>query len=688
MGITEAARQLVEEEFGSRAIRNHPPHAMIHSGTPLYGVEDNMHLITPPDTDIHDVEAFKRKIARHMLRRINRPEIKLQKYICLFDRKTPPAKSAVEHKTRDKGIVPWPDPADDPDGPGDDARIFNEDYPHKPCDIFEPTNWTRFRKTRKLFRRHVYPLIFNTLIDDNYFFLEPGQLLILHGVPGQWIASNPVRDPLTGNITLGSHLPKLVKRGPVTKQEEEDDPDVYNRVWLIEGRQDPTGRKYMHYEQWHEATNDIQEADLAIVFYEKFFPRENCIVYGNDGDFIAIMLAYTRDRMRANGDQTNMWLCMPDRRDSKKQKIVNACKKKRKKKQLLTLAEQEIYDEYLEKSANNPKFKFPNPRTEMYFDMNELWKAVHEYNDWGAAGVQNHVVTLIAMLIMPGTDFFKHFLPGVNMNDRHNPVWKELMENMRKYTHLFQLSKQLEPDPRAFREPVIDRDLFVELCQAAYLRWWCVKRTKDEEKAAQERRERKEPDTLHMVRASLKQKELRRQKSITRLATKLKKQLGVVPKDSPRHAELVTKLKDKLAERTCPKKLATNRMCTRQELLVKCAQLDWNLKYIYNGYRDAEFPNPAETYNNQSLYGFVPDPEHAGHIIPASRVCTNLPPIDQVYSKWHIKYRRAQAHCQRMARQAQRHVPMNLLSPDAQQEVVDQAAEIDYMRRQQHVTRK
>jgi hypothetical protein len=94
--------------------------------------------------------------------------------------------------------------------------------------------WRRYTANRDLVRRELYPLIFNAFLSDKYFCPEEGEQLILHGLPGQWVYRQRVVGKDYAIAEAGDRgVPELVPRSRITPEDEQDDPDLYNRVFCI-----------------------------------------------------------------------------------------------------------------------------------------------------------------------------------------------------------------------------------------------------------------------------------------------------------------------------------------------------------------------------------------------------------------------------------------------------------------------
>lgn len=721
MGIKSFVRLFLENEMTPKAWMPHPPDALRNRRRVVYAIEDNMHIIKTMKArheGVRTVDSLKKEIVEHHLARMNRRHLSVQKYISLFDRWVHPIKAAVEHTKRDEGIDMWPDPAQG-------ELIFDESKPHDILSVLEPENWRRFCRSRHLVRRHLYPLIFNAFIDPAYVSLAPGQLIILHGIPGAWkmVPRKDIpawvqdpgasRGPLVDDGTAGERvMPMLVPRGPVTAEEEESDPEVYDRIWIIEGRAGPDGRPYMHYEEWKEAKNSIIEADLAIAFYDKWFPDEDCLVYGNDGDFIPILLGYARERNVAGQWRNHTWLRMPNTRQSDAEAQRKIREDKRKKDIPLLPQEEREEARYMaakhefEAMFPGKRYRAPNKNPELFYDINAMWTALHEYNEWGAAGVQNAVLAMIALIIMAGNDFFKNMLPTVSTEKVTNYIWAEFMENPRDYRHLFQLSKQLEPDPRALREPCIDEALFIEFCNRIYLRRYRDKMTKEELeardkelKAARAAKRAPSPETIHTVRMSLAQKEERRIWNIDKMITRWTKKLKALRQNNAKRDDAQTRKLERdiarqEARRTDPKELTKNRILSSNEIRLMCRRLRAAILYNYNGYRDPDFPDWTRDMNGIPVYGYEPDPDCPGKVVISDVVVRQWPdPVPDIYTRWWLVKRRAE-HFANRARRAQlgqdpqgreQVQPPYLLSPTVE---TDQQEERQRLKQQRQTARR
>ena len=158
-------------------------------------------------------------------------------------------------------------------------------------------------------------------------------------------------------------------------------------------------------------------------FYDHWFQNEDIMVVCNDGDVFAYGLLYSYERVTPrNVFRNNHIGCLP-----------------------------------YKKSKDNEFF--PNGKTPKneYVDFNKLYVLVKDDASMKASGVQNHVATMVFLLIMAGSDFFKDFMVGIG---EENFVWKTFFSCLDLFSHMVQMSKGVVPSTRTPRTIVLDEDLF------------------------------------------------------------------------------------------------------------------------------------------------------------------------------------------------------------------------------------
>ena len=395
-----------------------------------------------------------------------------------------------------------------------------------------PKEWNRFCGSSTLLRRELFPLLYNCCLDSKYIQLSFGQSLILQGLPGRTIYQIPdLKSTYLSYMTTGvndpnhpeameSSMQKLVLWNvdwlPITAEMENRNPDMYNNVYIVKAV--PPGvdhrfpRGFLQTDIWDEAKNNVGEADLAMLYFNRFFPDEDQIISINDGDIYPIALLNTQDRLNGNQFRNRQLLVLPLRTRKKKAKeavIVDAP-------QLLL----------------KPKFT--------YCDVNLLYSNVCDDPLFGDKGVQNHIMMLVFMIIISGTDFFSGSFGGIGVE---KIVWKTLTGKLDVYHHMVQSTKNIIPDPTAQRDIVIDEDAWRQFT------FWCYA-----EKHGKVVRRNNGGKLTHNL-----------------IKTHLSKRKYTMP-DTPL-------------------------------ILRWCRQIQWNMEYWINGPR-LIFPDPFLKINGRSYYGY------------------------------------------------------------------------------------
>lgn len=227
--------------------------------------------------------------------------------IVMVDRKPPPVKRMVTHGKRyeKKDVLKGKGPF----------------LPECGADLV-PTPWIRFAGNYKLLQREFYPRLFNAFINGQNIVPKVGQSIILHGFPGyaEYVAVYKQQPHMINNNHLGHELQlhtwNIARELPIKKERELRDPDLYNRVFIIENvapsQQFPNG--YMRREEWEDAKNDISEADGAMFFYDHWFQRDEIIFMCNDGDIFAYSLLYAAERVTMNNSfRNNHYIRIPNK---------------------------------------------------------------------------------------------------------------------------------------------------------------------------------------------------------------------------------------------------------------------------------------------------------------------------------------------------------------------------------------
>lgn len=419
-----------------------------------------------------------------------------------------------------------------------------------------PTPWIRFAGNYKLLQRELYPRLFNAFMDGIHFVPPSGRMLVLHGFPGycEWETvykqhTSTIKTNERGQVKR-VHLWRVDLELPISKDMERDDPDMYNRVFVFENippcEQFPQG--WMRKEEWAEAKNDISEADSAMFYYDHWFPNETFLLICNDGDIFSYGLLYTSERVVAHNNtfRNNHIACLPY-----------------KKKENEYFAPDQV------------------PQWE-YCDMNKLYVLVKEDASMKSAGVQNHVVTLVFLLIMAGSDFFKDYMKGIG---EETVIWRVFFSNLRMFSHMVQSSKGVVPHTRTAREIVLDEDLFRNFTHYCYIQKYG--------KAA-----RKESKTSDLTYEMLDAK--------TRSGKKAQTETDYHLPD-------------------------------RNKIRLWARQVEWNLLY----YKNSPFglgPDPFEEWDGLPYYPYVRNPQ-TGKPEMSDVVAARRKPVDEVYAQ-HFQRRK------------------------------------------------
>jgi hypothetical protein len=394
MGIDTFVRKAIIKIAGDARSPNSPDDCSV-------AVVDLMQWIKTIPENVNTVSEFVTYIIRQALWLLA-PKTHVRIVVLCVDRYPGPAvKQARTHVKRYSSV----------------NLLSANDGPHLPSNDHGllPEKWMDFAGNGKLLQRELYPLLLNAFLCHTFTkLLRPGQMVILHGFPckSQYSAQ------------LNCQVPTEWPRGTfITEEMEQEDPDLYNRIYLIEhvppNPQWPQG--LLRKAEWEEAKNDIAEADLAVFYYDHWFQGENQMIVINDGDALPIALLYAYERVIGNSFRNKQYVRLPNK--SKK-------------------------------------------TTDRYdtFDINKLYQVINEDKQMRDSGVQNPIVTFVFMVILGETDFFRDYMKGIG---KEKFVWRTLTEKLDFFSHLVQLSKGVVPNTRVPREIVMDEDrfeLFVHYC--------------------------------------------------------------------------------------------------------------------------------------------------------------------------------------------------------------------------------
>lgn len=536
----------------------------------FYGIEDMMLTLHSKPAEVRTVRHLKCWIRDYVVDVMNNERgesVPLGRFIMAFDRWTPNVKGIVCHTERDKGVEPLP---------MDAGQVYMSDD-HPDMAIPNGEDWVRFLKTREAVRRQLFPIIYNTFIDPDYFLPLEGQILVMHGLPGR----KEFRDePVVGGV-WGQRVtvPVLVACPTITAEMEKEKPDIYQNIYVVERF---VGSEHPIRHEWEVAKNNIGEADCALVFYEKWFSAEDhstCVVRTGDGDAFSLLLLHSYERLVAGKFHNKMYLWMPCTDAKNRQQGV----------------------------------------TREWFDINRLFKCIRDDVDLGTAGVQNPIVSFVFMIVLSGTDFFcgpsKNYLHDVGAE---KIIWPTFLANAKQFSHMVQLLTDSPPDQHALRHIVVDVEAFRQFSHLCYV--------EKHRLATMKHTGKKSGDNLgiEMVASMLEEREKKRIDTVKRNLAKLQVSDPI----------LVEATKKKLKPRKA------NSIVPDAQLAVRARQAEWNLNYWMNAYRPPfTHPDPFATRHGQSRWGFEHHPEDGPR--EAAQVCTlTTDDVGDTYARHFIEQAR------------------------------------------------
>lgn len=439
------------------------------------GVQEAQKWVKAKPDYVRTVAQYKRYVAEQvkLVQRHNRGSNPL--LIVCFDRWSPEAKAVLTHTRRDSGVDKYMY--------DENVCVIDERKEHEEQDAFTPENWRRYTSNRELVRRELYPIIYNAFMDDRYYKPRPVtaadggivcEQLILHGLPGQWQykrqhAVSFMDDP---NVMYDEGVPVLTTRARITPREEQQDDDLYNRVFCITYHPTVQGT---HRYQWDAATSDTGEADLATVQYWHFFSNCHYVVYMDDGDSLPIALLHSFERLQyaKTFGSLQFWICKSRKgRSGKESKRLKRHAKARDKWTSQDVTDESVLQKKVDGYGGAKTWEqIERERAKyIYINVNELFLRIMA--DPRLRHVQNPVVFYACAIIMSGTDYFgpsqaTSFIPGVGVE---RVVWPTLFNEAADFSHMFQSSIEVAADPLKWRTIVVDKDAFVDFVHLCMIR--------------------------------------------------------------------------------------------------------------------------------------------------------------------------------------------------------------------------
>lgn len=495
--------------------------------------------------------------------------------IC-FDKSSPDVKKIVCYKDRKeircakcKKLSPMPDGktvyGDEFFDPNcekkcSEKQVFHyEEGPHLPDGDgshlkFKPDEWMRFASDSRNLRCELYPRVANKLLGH---ILKFGKTIYLNGMPfkNKHIREWQPNSSIGGGESRGIREERIVLDNwsyDDLPLKQEDHYELFCQTIVI--------REHLKYIE-PQMYNTIQEADNSTFWFLKFFPQfYRHMVYINDGDAISIGLFLAYEYYVAPETSTHeLWVCLPKKKDKHFRDIKNM-----------------------------PRFEYVNLKI--------LCEKVQETQEFRTAGVQCPIATLVFLIILSGTDFFKDYCSNIvtirqwdedetKREKQTHGVWDTFYEKLSTYSHLVQFYKG-ESNVSVEKRIVIDRDLFRIFTKACYHNAYAKKarkklKLKDEQDV---------DDTHIRVYCS---------KSMTNLQS------------HPPGEDIMDR---------------------------QCAQIDWNINYWLNEQRGVHINPFDKDASGLPYYGYVKEPQlKLVHVVAKKQK-----PVDEVHKKHFWKRKQKQ----------------------------------------------
>lgn len=414
----------------------------------------------------------------------------------------------------------------------------DDDYPVDP-------DWSKFSADSRNLRYELYPRLANFLL--NWFPPRPGQVLIIDGLP---FKERQVREWEPNFDTQGFVNQKKMRvvlepwslESDLPLKEDQNVP--FNRVYCVEHCMNGQIMR----REMPEMQNDIHEADNAIFYFSRFFPQfYKQMVYINDGDAISIGLLRALEDFRGPDNYAHeQWLCLPYKNEKGRALFTGT------------------------------------PPKNQYVNLTKLCQKVENTPEFKRANVQSPIATLIFLIVLSGTDFFKgEFCYGIGrVTEPHKDeekrklqtkgVWDTFFADLPMYSHLVQYYPN-EKSQELERRIVIDEELLELFTQQCYLNKYG---------AAAAKKMKKSESDFELVK-------LHCSKSI---------------KDPRKHP---------------PDSTVIQRWAR---------QIAWNLNYWANAFRNI-YIDPFERVSDRSYWGYEPDRTIA------KVVASKQKPLDEVYKR-------------------------------------------------------
>ena len=376
-------------------------------------------------------------------------------------------------------------------------------------------------------------------------------------------------------------------------------------------------KEILESEEYYPIGSLIEEADLVPYFYMYRLGYPTVMVRTADRDLVAIGLLYGHDMHKPDGT----W-------------------------------RQQLYIRLANRTT--PK------NGDLYVHINRLYDLIDEDDELNSGYVQNRVLSAVSVMILCGTDFVKGYAKGLG---RVNCIIDTFYSNPAIFSHLFQHSRNLVPDPNILREPVVDERAFFRFTSACYLQ--------KHEKTIAKRKHRENT---------------RRQKQAQRARKRLKK-MDSSPSESDSSSYgtsgvdeeeegVIQITRDELKKHVNKHKNPSYHMMKRNEARLLARRLTWNLLYWFNGYRDpmafgegGRFDPLKKGVDGRSYFGFAYDKE-TEKAVETAFVSAFQDPVLKCYAR-HMMNSTRKTPQSELTKESLPHDRMPVFSPDQNDEYAD-----------------
>jgi hypothetical protein len=353
--------------------------------------------------------------------------------VACFDTGTVPVKEIVEYGSRrewrcstcrDSAVL----------GPccAGKEPLSYEDGPHLPVNAdhrlpVRGGDWMRFASDSRNLRAELYPRLMNYFLTETWLVPAEGQDIFLCGLPceSRLVSCEEAawRLGYTPTADIQRYLLELWRLDSDLMRPKLEYPGMFEHTYRIYTR---GGIVYRH--EAPEMRCRILEADNSIFWVARFFPGCNCLFVINDGDAISIGLLRVLEDFNGGHCPVMRVIALPNR----------------------------------VKPRPNQTY---HPYT--YVDLVRLKTLIDNTPAYLHHGVTNSVATLVFMIILSGTDFFKKPCHGIG----YSVLWDTFHEGLPMYRLLIQWNvADMVPDPTAERRIVLDEELFIRFIENCYLK--------------------------------------------------------------------------------------------------------------------------------------------------------------------------------------------------------------------------